>query len=176
MSSLATEVGVSSPTISDWLSILAASYICFTVHPYYANIGKRLAKKPKLYFYDTGLMTHLLGISDPKQIATHPLRGAIFENLIMSEMAKQSYNRARRPMLYFYRENSGREVDILEETATGIRLFEVKSAMTYRSEFMTNMSYLKDKLGAKITDSSLIYDGETIAPAIYNFRDIFGKA
>lgn len=175
MSALATEVGVSSPTISDWLSILSASYICFTVHPYYANIGKRLTKKPKLYFYDTGLMTHLLGISDPKQIATHPLRGAIFENLIMSEMAKQSYNLARRPMLYFYRENSGREVDILEETATGIRLFEVKSAMTYRSEFMTNINYLKEKLGTKITDSSLIYDGETIAPAIYNFRNFFGK-
>ncbi len=176
MSALATEVGVSSPTIANWLSIMAASYICFTVYPYYANIGKRLTKKPKLYFYDTGLMTHLLGINDPAQIALHPLRGAIFENLIMSEMAKQSYNQARRPMLYFYRENSGREVDILEETAAGLQLFEVKAAMTYRSEFMTNMSYLKEKLGAKITDCSLIYDGESIAPDLYNFRTFFGKS
>ncbi|WP_165157802.1 ATP-binding protein [Parabacteroides sp. ZJ-118] len=176
MSALATEVGVSSPTIADWLSILAASYICFTVHPYYANIGKRLTKKPKLFFYDTGLMTYLLGISDAKQIATHPLRGAIFENLIMSEMVKQSYNKARRPTLYFYRENSGKEVDIVEETASGLRLFEVKSAMTYRSEFMANISYLKEKLGTKITDCSLIYDGESIAPDLYNFRTFFGKS
>ncbi len=176
MSALAMEVGVSSPTISDWLSILAASYICFTIHPYYANIGKRLTKKPKLYFYDTGLMAYLLSINDPIQIATHPLRGALFENLIMSEMAKQSYNRAHRPVLYFYRENSGKEVDILEETANGLRLFEVKSAMTYRSEFMTNMTYLRDKLGSKIADGTLIYDGDTIAPEIYNFRDFFRKA
>ncbi len=176
MSALAVEVGVSSPTISDWLSILAASYICFTIHPYYANIGKRLTKKPKLYFYDTGLMAYLLSINDPIQIATHPLRGALFENLIMSEMAKQSYNCAHRPVLYFYRENSGKEVDILEETANGLRLFEVKSAMTYRSEFMTNMTYLRDKLGSKIADGTLIYDGDTIAPEIYNFRDFIRKA
>lgn len=173
-SSLATEVGVSSTTIAEWLSILKASYITYTLEPYYANIGKRLVKKPKLYFYDTGLMAHLLGIVAPEQLETHPLRGAVFENLVVSEMMKAAYNAGRRPSLCFFRENSGKEVDLVQETATGLNLFEIKASMTYRKDFLSNMAYLK-ALVEKVERCTLIYDGETITPDIFNFRDFFTR-
>lgn len=172
-SSLAIEVGVSSTTISEWFSILGASYITYMIYPYYANLGKRLTKTPKLYFYDTGLMAHLLGVSDYSQLNSHPLRGGIFENLVVSEMMKNIYNSARRPNLYFYRENSGREVDILDETSVGLSIYEVKAASTYRKEFMKNMEYLNTLLPDKITARHLIYDGVSMPPHIYNFRDYF---
>ncbi|MDE7375519.1 MAG: ATP-binding protein [Muribaculaceae bacterium] len=171
-SALATEVGVSSVTIAEWLSILQASFIVFPLAPYYANIGKRLSKRPKLYFYDTGLMTHLLGITTYEQLETHPLRGAVFENLVTAEMMKTAYNAGQRPSLCFYRENSGKEVDLVQETASGINLFEVKSSMTYRKDFIANMTYLQDNL-SNVNNCTLIYDGDTIAPDIFNFRDYF---
>lgn len=172
-SSLATEVGVSSTTIAEWLSILNASYITYTLYPYFMNIGKRLTKTPKLYFYDTGLMAHLLGIEAAEQLDTHPLRGAIFENMVVAEMMKTAYNAARKPAYYFYRENSGREIDLLKEQSSTLDLYEIKAGGTYRKAFMENMQYLKELLADKNCHSTLIYDGETIAPAIYNFRDFF---
>lgn len=171
-SALATEVGVSSVTIAEWLSILQASFIVFSLEPYYTNIGKRLSKRPKLYFYDTGLMAHLLGITNYEQLETHPLRGAVFENLVTAEMMKAAYNAGRRPSLCFYRENSGKEVDLVQETASGINLFEIKSSMTYRKDFIANMTYLQDNLG-NVNNCTLIYDGDTIEPDIFNFRDYF---
>lgn len=170
-SSIATEVGVSSTTIAEWLSIMNASFITFTLQPYYTNIGKRLAKKPKLYFYDTGLMSHLLGIMSPDQLDTHPLRGAVFENLIVSEMMKKAYNAGRRPSLYFYRENSGKEVDLLQETPAGLNLYEIKASMTYRKDFLNNMDYLKSAID-NVASATLIYDGETLPPSILNFRSL----
>lgn len=172
-SSLSNEVGVSSTTVSEWLSILNASFITYTLQPYYANIGKRLTKVPKLYFYDTGLMVYLLGIMTPEQLDTHPLRGAVFENMIVSEMMKTAYNSSRKPALYFYREQSGKEVDLLQESPQGIDLFEIKSSQTYRKEFILPMDYLKGIIGQDAVHSTLIYDGATIAPSIYNFRDYF---
>lgn len=172
-SSLAVEVGVSSTTIAEWLSISGASYITYNLYPYYANLGKRLTKTPKLYFYDTGLMVHLLGIQNPSQLENHPLKGAVFENLVVGEMLKGWYNIGKRPPLYFYRENSGKEVDLVEENYSGLSLYEVKAAMTYRKDFMKNLEYLSSLLQSKVENQTLIYDGETMAPAIYNFRDYF---
>ncbi len=170
-SAIATEVGVSSTTISEWLSIMNASFITYTLQPYYTNIGKRLSKRPKLYFYDTGLMVHLLGIMSPDQLETHPLRSAVFENLIVSEMMKKAYNAGRRPSLYFYRENSGKEVDLLQETAAGLNLYEIKASMTYRKDFLNSMDYLKNTL-TNVNSTTLIYDGESIPPSILNFRSL----
>lgn len=171
--SLSNEVGVSSTTVSEWLSILNASFITYTLQPYFANIGKRLTKVPKLYFYDTGLMVYLLGITSPEQLDTHPLRGAVFENMIVSEMIKRAYNDNHKPSLYFYREQSGKEVDLLQESADGIDLFEIKSSQTYRKEFILPMDYLKGVIKQENIRRTLIYDGATIAPSIYNFRDYF---
>ncbi|MDR0687232.1 MAG: ATP-binding protein [Prevotellaceae bacterium] len=112
-SALSCEVGVSSHTITHWLSILEASYLLFRLPPFYRNIGKRLVKAPKIYFFDTGLACFLLGIENERQLATHPLRGAIFENLITLELMKSRFNAGREPNIYFYRDKSQREVDIV---------------------------------------------------------------
>lgn len=170
-SSLAVEVGVSSNTISEWLTLLKASYIVFSLPPYYANINKRLTKSHKIYFYDTGLMLSLIGIEEPEQIATHPLRGAAFENLVVSELVKQRHNEVKRLNYYYYRENSGREVDLLQDTPEGIKLSEIKAAKTYNTVFRKNIDYLT-KLLPNIVSSRVIYDGTSMPPKIVNFRDM----
>lgn len=170
-SALSTEVGISSTTISEWLSILQASYIVFALPPYFANISKRLTKMPKYYFYDTGLLCYLLNIDNPKKLVGYPLRGQIFENLVVGEMMKEAFNRAATPNLYFYREHSGREVDVLRMGADRIDAYEIKSASTFREEFMSNMDQLKKILDRPV-DTTLIYDGQSFPPQILNFRDI----
>jgi hypothetical protein len=171
-SSLATEVGVSSTTIAEWLSILEAAYIIFPLRPFSSNISKRLTKMPKIFFYDTGLLTFLLGIEKSEQIALHPLRGAIFENLIIAEFMKRRMNEAKEPNLNFYREQSGREVDLLLSAPDGISAYEIKSARTYRTEFETNLTYLQNKMKATPFTTTVVYDGETIGNKIINFRDL----
>jgi predicted AAA+ superfamily ATPase len=171
-SSLSVEVGVSSTTIAEWLSILQAAYIVFVLRPYYSNISKRLTKMPKVYFYDTGLLTYLLGIEASKQLATHPLRGAVFENLVVAELVKRRMNEAKELNVSFYRESSGREVDVLASATDGLRAYEIKSARTYRNELVKNLEYLQGKLGEKLVSTSLIYDGETIGDKVLNFRDL----
>jgi hypothetical protein len=171
-SSLSVEVGVSSTTIAEWLSILQAAYIVFVLRPYYSNISKRLTKMPKVYFYDTGLLTYLLGIEVSKQLATHPLRGAVFENLVVAELVKRRMNEAKELNVSFYRESSGREVDVLASATDGLRAYEIKSARTYRNELVKNLEYLQGKLGEKLVATSLIYDGETIGDKVLNFRDL----
>lgn len=169
--SLATEVGVSSTTISEWLSVLQASYIIFSLPPYYANVSKRLTKMPKYYFYDTGLLCYLLNIDTAEKLAAYPFRGQIFENLVVSEMMKEAFNRASAPNLYFYREHSGREVDVLHVGADRIDAYEIKSASTFREEYMQNMDQLKKILHQPL-NTTLIYDGQSYPPQILNFRDI----
>jgi predicted AAA+ superfamily ATPase len=170
--SLAVEVGVSSTTIAEWLSILEAAYIVFPLRPYFNNFTKRLTKMPKVYFYDTGLMAFLLGVEHPAQIQTHPLRGALFENLVVAEMMKRFNNEAKVSSMNFYREHSGREVDMLISTPNGIDAYEIKSARTFRPEFCDNLQYLAKKLGDRITRQCVIYDGETIGDRIQNVRDL----
>lgn len=172
-SSLANETGITSPTIKSWINLLEASYIIYTLPPYYTNISKRLTKTPKLYFYDTGLLCFLLGITDAEQLHVHPLRGAVFENLIVTQMIKARYNRGEIKDLYFYRENSGREVDILLPEAQFLDAFEVKSSATFSPEFTKNIKYLKELFPETIRNTSVIYDGKTILPHIFNYRDYF---
>lgn len=170
-SALAVESGISSPTAASWLSILKTSYLLFELPPYYANINKRLTKSSKVYFFDTGLLCHLLGINNVTQLDIHPLRGAIFENMVVSEFMKQSFNAARRPEYYFYREKSGREVDLIDESVMPMAMYEIKAAKTYRSEFVENMTKVAAKLTVQTTQT-VIYDGETLAPKLLNFRQI----
>lgn len=169
---IGNETGVSSPTIKSWLSLLQASYIAFTLPPYFANINKRLTKTPKVYFYDTGLLCYLLGIETISQLATHPLRGAIFENMAVIELLKERMNKGKTPNLYFYRENNGREVDIVREDGMLLDIFEVKSSQTFNKSFMSNLKYLKEQLGEKVRETLLVYDGEAIPPSVINIREI----
>lgn len=172
MSALANETGISSPTVKSWISVLRSSYILTILTPYYTNISKRLSKSPKIYFTDTGLLCYLLGITTIDQLAIHPLRGAIFENLIVVEMLKNRFNMGLDSNLYFYRERSGREVDIIQTESLQLRLWEVKSSSTYNPEFRRNIDYLKSLLGDRISSAKVIYDGDTIPPDIINFRQI----
>lgn len=179
-SQLAVETGVSSPTIKNWMSILQASYIIFMLPPYFININKRLTKSPKIYFYDTGLLCYLLGITTAEQLAVHPLRGSIFENLVIAEMFKNQYNSGKLPSLYFYRENSGREVDIVEQDGLTLNLYEIKSSGTYNRTYEKNIRYLADLLNIRSSDPAfphvasihLVYDGSPIPPSILNFRQL----
>lgn len=169
---LANETGVSSPTIKSWMSLLEASYIAFLLSPYYANINKRLTKTPKVYFYDTGLLCFLLGIEDIQQLARHPLRGAIFENLAVIELLKERLNNGKLPNLYFYRENSGREIDIIRTEKEGLDAFEVKSSQTFNKSFVSNLNYLKKIMGEKTKNTYVVYDGDYIPPNIINVRNL----
>lgn len=170
-SQIAKETGVSAPTITEWLAILDASYITFTLRPYFANISKQLTKMPKVYFYDTGLLCYLLGIESEEQYQSSTQRGAIFENMAISELMKNKYNQGRIPALNFYRERSGKEVDVMVKTQAGMYLYEIKAGSTFRPEFITNMKYVSSLLPDNAI-STVIYDGPTSAPLLLNIRDI----
>ena len=126
---------------------------------------------PKIYFYDTGLLCYLLEIQKDEQLLNHPLRGAIFENLSISELYKRQYNQALEPNLYFYREHSGKEIDGLLVRPDGIDLYEMKVGKTFRPEFADNMKALAITLN-NIRQTTVIYDGESIPPICINIRDL----
>ncbi len=170
-SSLARETGISSITIKEWLSILSTSYIAFLLMPYYNNISKRLTKTPKIYFYDTGLACFLLGIDEPETLQSHQMRGPLFENLAVCELLKSRYNQAKDPRIYFYREKSGLEVDVVAEVGGSLHLYEIKSGNTIRPGFFENMKAVKQNL-PDVSQSTIIFDGESRPPVRLNIRDI----
>ena len=140
LSSLANDCGITHNTAKAWISVLEASYILFLLQPHHKNFNKRLIKSPKLYFYDTGLACWLLGIQDEGQIVAHSLRGALFETWVLSELVKGRFNRGLHSNLYFWRDRSGTEVDVLVEQ--GERLFpvEIKSGKTLTADYFTGLS------------------------------------
>lgn len=174
---LATEVGVSSMTIQAWLSALQATYIVFLVQPWSANISKRLVKTPKLYFYDVGLAAYLLGIENTSHVETHPLRGSLFENMVTLELLKKRYNAGLDNNLYFYRDNHGNEVDIMQEAGYQLDLFEIKSAETFTPHFLKGLDYLKKIVPDRVGKSNLVYAGSdemTIKEhRIVNYKNLF---
>jgi predicted AAA+ superfamily ATPase len=174
-SMLSNEVGVTTKTIKSWLNILGASYILYLLPPYYENIGKRLTKSPKIYFYDTGLAAYLLGILNENNLQTHPLRGALFENLVINEMIKERYNKGKDNNFFFYRDKSQKEIDVIQWNGIHLSAFEIKSGLSYRSDFFKNINYLKTLLKDKINCSAIIYDGTSEQDrrehGIYNFRN-----
>lgn len=169
--SIGVDCGVTAPTIDGWLSLLQASYITYNLTPYYSNLRKRLTKRPKLYFYDTGLLCYLLGIEEPAQLSLHPLRGQVFENMAVNELMKKRLNAARDPNLSFYRESAGREVDIVQALGDGIHLYEVKAGKTFQPDFVTNLDYLRALL-PDVRTAAVIYDGASRPPSLLNVRDI----
>lgn len=159
-SSLANDVGVSSHTIKHWISILEASYIIFTLQPYYENVGKRLIKSPKLYFYDVGLACYLLGIETIQQISRDPLRGLLFENLVIMEIVKARLNLGKEPRIYFYRDNIQHEVDLIYQTGHELIAAEIKSAETYNAEFFKSLQYFTNLVRDRVKKCYLIYGGD----------------
>lgn len=158
LSSLGADAGVSHTTAREWLSVLETSYLVYQLQPFHSNIRKRLVKTPKLYFFDVGLLCHLLGIENAEQLATHPLRGHIFENLIVTEVLKSQYNQARRPNLSFFRDNKGLECDLLLQSVEGLLALEIKSGSTVNRDYFTSLQRIK-KLIPEIHRSVVVYAG-----------------
>ena len=135
LAALGADCGISAVTARQWLSVLETSYLCFQLPPYHANFGKRLTKTPKLYFLDVGLMAWLLGIRDAASLATHAVRGALFETWVVSELVKRRFNAGQRADLYFWRDNAGHEVDLVYETPQGLQGVEIKSGSTFATDW-----------------------------------------
>ena len=160
LSSLANEVGVSSHTINHWISILEASYLVIRLQPYFNNLNKRLIKSPKLYFTDTGLACYLLNIEEPKQLARDPLRGFLFENMIVMELIKYRSNQNKTPNLYFYRDNHKNEIDILISVGNQVIAIEIKSAQTFNSESLKGLKLIQEAAPDKLLAAAVVYTGE----------------
>jgi putative GTP-binding protein len=160
LSSLANDCSISVSTASAWLSILETSYICYTLRPDHRNYTKRLVKTPKLYFYDTGLACALLGIRSAMQVNTHYLRGALFENLVINEFVKTSLHRGQEPILSFWRDKTGLEIDLVRYCGEETEVYEIKSSATYSSDFFKNLSKWSKLSGATPEQCHVIYDGE----------------
>jgi predicted AAA+ superfamily ATPase len=160
MQSLASDVGVSGHTVREWIDLLELSYVIFRLPPWFANIGKRLIKSPKLYFYDTGMAAWLMGITKRSHLPSHPLRGALFENLAVLEVLKTFHNSGVRPNLHFYRDSAGNEADLLLEEGNQIELVEIKSAQTIASDAMRSVMNIRQALGDRAHSCTLIYGGD----------------
>lgn len=139
LSGLGSDCGISHNTARSWISVLEASYIVYLLPPYYENYGKRLIKSPKLYFYDTGLVAWLLNVHDVDHMSVHAMKGAIFENLVITEFIKERYNRGLPSNLFFWRDNLGIEIDVIIEKGLSSQPIEIKSSYTVTEEFFTNI-------------------------------------
>ena len=161
LSSLASDCGISTFTAQAWLSLLQSSYIVYLLRPHHENFSKRLTKMPKLYFYDTGLASHLMNITESKQLQTHNMRGPLFENLIIAEMLKHYSNAGLEAPCYFWRDKTGHEIDCLIDMPDKFKIIEIKSALTFHSDFLKNLTYFqKLNLGKHNTEPVVIYAGE----------------
>lgn len=170
-SAISREIGVTSSTISEWLSILETSYIIFRLPPYFNNPNKSLTKSPKIYFYDTGLLCNLLNISSAWELNNSPARGSVFENLAILELLKRDINAGHRSRLYFYREHSGIEVDAVRRDGNGLHLYEIKSGKTIQQGYSKNMDRLANEIDG-VVSKTVIYDGETLGRIAVNICDI----
>jgi len=161
--SLAGDCGITQPTAKAWLGVLETGFIAFRLPSFHGNLRKRLVKMPKLHFYDTGLVCWLLGIRTPDQLRIHPLRGAIFETWVVSEIAKHRINRGETGGLYFYRDSNGAEADLLIEHPSHLAIVEAKSAATASSDLFAGARRVQRHFAQQSRPCSLIvaYGGET---------------
>lgn len=158
-SELANEIGVSPNTITSWLSVLQASYIVTLLPSYFENTSKRLTKMPKLYFLDTGLACYLLGIESPEQLSRDKMRGALFENFVVTEALKQRYNQGKESNLYFYRDSNQNEIDLLLKRNTRLYGIEIKSSMTYHKDFEKALKRIDEWVKAPVDGKAVVYAG-----------------
>ncbi len=162
LSSLGNDIGVSHTTAKEWVSILKANYVVFTLEPFFENIGKRLMKSPKLYFYDTGLAAFLLGIENQQQVVTHPLYGSLFENMVICEFMKYRFNRGKTQNLSFFRDSKGNEVDLLYSVAQHNIPIEIKAGATISPVFFKGLKYFETLFPELPYGRLLVYGGSNI--------------
>lgn len=159
LEALSGEVGISSTTLKQWLSVLEASFVVFRLFPFYNNFGKRFVKTPKIYFTDVGLAAHLLGIETPEQAARDPLAGGLFENLVVVEALKARFNAGREPNLYFIRDKAGLEIDLALDVRRRLHLFEIKRSQTPDASLAVNLH--KFSRAVDVVDSAdVVYSGD----------------
>ena len=175
LSALSNDIGVSSQTLSQWLSVLEASFIIFRLPCYFENFGKRLVKSQKLYFTEPGLAAWLLGINSPEQISRDPLFGGLFENMVVVEALKHRLNAGEMPELYFMRDSQGLEADLVFRVNHDELIpIEIKGGMTWNKDFCKNLLKLQ-KISPKFNNGYVVYAGE-LTPEVdgikfVNFKD-----
>jgi len=152
-----TPRGVSQTTATEWLNLMEASYVLYRLKPWFANTGKRLVKRPKLYFYDTGVASFLLGLTAPDHVENHPLRGALFENSVINEVLKFDLHRDRMAELFFYRDSNGNEVDLLYRRGRILVPMEIKSGQTVNRDYFKGIAHFRGHF--KANAGAAIYAG-----------------
>jgi len=159
MNALSVEAGIDLKTVQSWIGLLENSFIIYQLKPHFKNYNKTVVKRPKIYFFDTSLVCSLLRITSVNHLVNHPLRGAIFECLVVSEFMKQRANTGQSPNLYYWRDKTGHEIDLIVDTAGKLLPIEIKSGNTVTSEFFKNLSYWNELSGVK--KSLLLYAGDS---------------
>ena len=157
-SALAVETGVDVKTIQSWIGILESSFIIYLLKPHFKNFNKTIVKRPKVYFYDTALVCYLLGIRNVLQLKTHPLRGSVFEGMVVTELIKQRTNAGLPVNIYYWRDKTGHEIDVIIDNGNKLLPIEIKSGKTFNSEFFKNIDYWCNLSGSD--KSILLYAGD----------------
>jgi len=158
--SLSNDIGVSATTVKNWINVLKASFVVFELSPFFENVGKRVIKSPKIYFSDTGLACHLLAITSGEQASRDPLRGGLYENLVILEVLKARMNRGMRPDLYFFRDTHGNEVDLVLREGNTLIPVEIKSAATFNQDFLKGIERFQSIVGQRSVGGFVLYDGQ----------------
>ncbi|MFN6378114.1 MAG: ATP-binding protein [Flavobacteriales bacterium] len=159
LNSLALECGISQPTAKSWLSVLETSYVVHLIQPFHQNFNKRITKSPKLYFYDTGLVSFLLKIENAASLKTSSYKGNLFENFIINELVKSNFHGNRMREFYFWRDHSGHEIDVLWQSHQGLELMEIKATETIKSDMFKGMDYLQSISSTPISSKTLVHSG-----------------
>lgn len=165
---LSNDIGVSATTIKTWISVLKASFVIFELSPFFENIKKRVVKSPKLYFCDPGLAAFLLGIETPEQVSRDPLRGGLYENLLIAEILKHRYNKGLRPEMFFYRDSNRNEVDLILKKGRRLIAIEIKSAATFTADFIKGIERFSRALNHRHIKGIVLYSG----PHTHHVNDI----
>jgi len=173
---IANDCGIDLKTVQAWISVLEANYIIFQVQPHYQNFRKRLTKSSKLYFHDIGFACYLLGISNAEHVMSHPMRGLLFENFIVSEFLKNRYNHVKSNNIYFFRDHVGNEIDLILDYGNQLYSIEIKSSATFNYDFLKGLHYYKKIATDKNTKQLLVYAGdksyEIKGVKVYSYKDI----
>lgn len=160
ISSLAADVGISPKVACEWLSLLEASFVIQLLEPWHANLNKRLTKAPKLYFTDVGLAANLIGITESAQLAAHPLRGALFETMVVGEFIKRILNAGSHAKINYYRDSNQNEIDFVVTQGDKVSLYEIKSGATYSNDWIATINRLAPQFG-NVVQKAVVYGGDT---------------
>lgn len=177
--SLGADCGISTSAARQWLSVLEASYVIRLLQPWHENFGKRLVKMPKLYFLDSGLLCHLLRVESPLALATHAMRGAIFETWVITETLKHRFNQGLSADIYFWRDNHGTEVDLLYPHQDLLHPVELKSGTTFTTDWLNGCEKFRRYAGARSAPGTVVYGGtssfDVLGSQVMSWRD-FGRS